>query len=50
MFSVAKMYLSITLLLCVVEYFAMLVNCLLKRWAFSAFVVAWNFLNLIKLL
>ena len=28
----------------------MLVNCLLKRWAFSALVVEWKLLNLIELL
>ena len=38
------------LLLCIVEYFVVLVNGLLKRWAFSAFVVALNLLNLIELL
>ena len=43
-------FLSKTLLLCVVENFVVLVNCLLKCWAFSAFVVAWNLLNLIELL
>ena len=31
-----------TILLRVVEYFVVLVNCLLKRWAFSEFVVVWN--------
>ena len=45
-----SIFLSMTLLLCVVECFVVLVNCLLKCWAFSAFVVAWNLLNLIELL
>ena len=43
-------FLSMTLLLCVVEYFVVLVNCLLKCWAFSAFMVVWNLLNLLELL
>ena len=30
--------------------FVVLVNCLLKRWALSASVVAWKLLNLIELL
>ena len=34
-----RIFLSMTLLLCVVEYIVVLVNCLLKHWAFSAFVV-----------
>ena len=30
-------------------YVVGLVNCLFKRWALSAFMVAWNLLNLIEL-
>ena len=33
-------FLSMTLLLCIVDYFVALLNCFLKRWAFSAFVEA----------
>ena len=39
MFSVSFFYLF------VYDSVVVLVNCLLKRWSFSAFVEAWNLLN-----
>ena len=39
-----------TLLLSIVEYYVVLVNYMLKRWIFSAFVVVWDLLHLIELL